>query len=514
MELIKLANLIITVTKAAACANRIQGVLEIQSSMQAPKTTAGGRTEEDAPAVAFEDVSLTYKGAGGESLTGLRFSVPKGSTVGVIGGTGSGKTSLVNLIPRFYDATKGRVLVDGRDVRDYSLEELRRKVGVVPQKAVLFSGTIRENLLWGNEQASDKELYEALDTAQAREVVANREEGLDAAVEQGGKNFSGGQKQRLTIARALVGNPEILILDDSASALDFATDARLRKALRNLRRKTTVFIVSQRTSSIQHADQIIVLDDGKPAGIGTIRNSWNPVRNIRKFTIRSLTLAASKRMQERRRQTHEHTKICPADETLRKLSRYLKPYRVYLAVSVLLAAVTVALTLYVPTLTGNAIDFILGEGRVDFPRIIRILIQIGVCIAVTALAQWIMNICNNKMTYQMVRDIRNDAFQKIEILPLKYIDSHSYGEVVSRVIADVDQLADGLLMGFTQLFTGIATIAGTLGFMLSINVGITFVVVLITPLSFFVAALLPNEPIPCSGCSRKPAASRPPSSKK
>ena len=269
VELIKLANLIITVTKAAACANRIQGVLEIQSSMQAPKTTAGGRTEEDAPAVAFEDVSLTYKGAGGESLTGLRFSVPKGSTVGVIGGTGSGKTSLVNLIPRFYDATKGRVLVDGRDVRDYSLEELRRKVGVVPQKAVLFSGTIRENLLWGNEQASDKELYEALDTAQAREVVANREEGLDAAVEQGGKNFSGGQKQRLTIARALVGNPEILILDDSASALDFATDARLRKALRNLRRKTTVFIVSQRTSSIQHADQIIVLDDGKPAGIGT-----------------------------------------------------------------------------------------------------------------------------------------------------------------------------------------------------------------------------------------------------
>ena len=177
-------------------------------------------------------------------------------------------------------------------------------------------------------------------------------------------------------------------------------------------------------------------------------------------------------------------------ETLRKLSRYLKPYRVYLAVSVLLAAVTVALTLYVPTLTGNAIDFILGEGRVDFPRIIRILIQIGVCIAVTALAQWIMNICNNKMTYQMVRDIRNDAFQKIEILPLKYIDSHSYGEVVSRVIADVDQLADGLLMGFTQLFTGVATIVGTLGFMLSINVGITFVVVLITPLSFFVAGFI------------------------
>ena len=177
-------------------------------------------------------------------------------------------------------------------------------------------------------------------------------------------------------------------------------------------------------------------------------------------------------------------------ETLRKLSRYLKPYRVYLAVSVLLAAVTVALTLYVPTLTGNAIDFILGEGRVDFPRIIRILIQIGVCIAVTALAQWIMNICNNKMTYQMVRDIRNDAFQKIEILPLKYIDSHSYGEIVSRVIADVDQLADGLLMGFTQLFTGVATIVGTLGFMLSINVGITFVVVLITPLSFFVAGFI------------------------
>ncbi len=282
VELIKLANLIVTITKAIACGNRIESIFEMSSSLTDPaaengqkaaedgqKTPSGASRTQDVPAVAFEHVCLTYKNAGAESLTDIDFQARSGQTIGVIGGTGSGKSSLVNLIPRFYDVTKGRVLVDGRDVREYQLSELRGKIGMVLQKAVLFQGTIRENLLWGKEDASDEELYRALEIAQARDFVEEKNGGLDAPVAQGGKNLSGGQRQRLTIARALVRRPSILILDDSASALDYATDARLRKAIREMEEGPTVFIVSQRAASIRHADQIIVLDDGEVAGIGT-----------------------------------------------------------------------------------------------------------------------------------------------------------------------------------------------------------------------------------------------------
>ena len=268
VELIKLANLIINITKALACASRVQGVLDTESSMEAPQALSNV-VEQNQERVTFRNVALTYQGAGAASLSGLSFSVKPGETVGVIGGTGSGKSSLVNLIPRFYDATQGDVLVDGHNVRDYPLASLREKVGVVPQKAVLFTGTIRDNLKWGKPDATDEELWQALETAQARDFVEEKTGGLDEPVSQGGKNFSGGQRQRLTIARALVRKPEILILDDSASALDFATDARLRKAIRQMEGGPTVFIVSQRASSIRYADKIIVLDDGEAVGIGT-----------------------------------------------------------------------------------------------------------------------------------------------------------------------------------------------------------------------------------------------------
>lgn len=266
VELIKLANLIINITKSVACGNRIQSVFEIQSTLaeadHAPQPVSSPY------AVEFSHVSLRYANAGGDALTDISFAARPGETIGVIGSTGSGKSSLVNLIPRFYDATCGQMLVDGVNVKEYPLDDLRSRIGVVPQKAVLFKGTIRDNLRWGNPDATDAELLEAVQTAQAGEVLAQKG-GLDFELEQGGKNLSGGQKQRFTIARALVKHPRILILDDSASALDFATDAALRKAIREMPGNPTVFIVSQRTSSLQHADQILVLEDGAVVGAGT-----------------------------------------------------------------------------------------------------------------------------------------------------------------------------------------------------------------------------------------------------
>lgn len=275
VELIKLANLIISITKALACAGRISSVFEMESSIADPGEEKGGQVKEGenpsvsgTPRVSFQNVSFSYQGSKEESLSDISFDAAPGEIIGVIGGTGSGKSTLVNLIPRFYDVTKGQVLVNGTDVRAQSLSKLRGQIGVVPQKAVLFKGTVRDNIRWGKEDASDREIEEALETAQALEVVKSRENGLDAMIFQGGKNLSGGQRQRLTIARALVRKPQILILDDSSSALDFATDARLRKALRERTGGAAVFLVSQRASALRHADQILVLDDGRLAGKG------------------------------------------------------------------------------------------------------------------------------------------------------------------------------------------------------------------------------------------------------
>ncbi|MDY4838995.1 MAG: ABC transporter ATP-binding protein [Lachnospiraceae bacterium] len=271
VELIKLANLIITLTKATACINRIADVLTVSSSMEfvEAKETEQKKKGETEVAVEFKEVGLTYEGAAAEALSDISFAVKKGQTIGIIGGTGSGKSSLVNLIPRFYDATRGIVKINGKNVKEYTKKEIRNKVGMVLQKAVLFQGTIRENLEWGKENATEEEMWEALTISQSKEFVEKKEGQLEALVEQGGKNLSGGQRQRLTIARALMKKPEILVLDDSASALDFATDAALRKAIRGMKEKPTLFIVTQRASSILYADQIIVLEDGEVAGIGT-----------------------------------------------------------------------------------------------------------------------------------------------------------------------------------------------------------------------------------------------------
>lgn len=280
-ELIKLANLIINITKSVACGNRIQSVLEVELSIKDGATIVSavepgiGEAGKSAYSVVFEHAGIRYPDAAQEAVSDITLNVRPGETIGIIGGTGSGKSSLVNLIPRFYDCSSGAVYVDGRNVCTYGLTELRDKIGVVPQKSVLFAGTIRSNMQWGKPDATDEEIFAALEIAQAKDVVSKKEKGLDTEVEQGGKNFSGGQRQRLTIARALVKQPEILILDDSSSALDFATDAALRMAIGSMKHKPTLFIVSQRTSAIQYADKIVVLDDGSVVGIGTHEELMN-----------------------------------------------------------------------------------------------------------------------------------------------------------------------------------------------------------------------------------------------
>lgn len=276
-ELIKLANLIINITKSVACGNRIQSVLEVEPSVKDGVATVSGDGEagKSAYSVVFEHAGIRYPDAAQEAVSDITLNVRPGETIGIIGGTGSGKSSMVNLIPRFYDCSSGAVYVDGRNVCTYGLTELRDKIGVVPQKSVLFAGTIRSNMQWGKPDATDEEIFAAMEIAQAKDVVSKKEKGLDTEVEQGGKNFSGGQRQRLTIARALVKQPEILILDDSSSALDFATDAALRMAIGSMKHKPTLFIVSQRTSAIQYADKIVVLDDGSVVGIGTHEELMN-----------------------------------------------------------------------------------------------------------------------------------------------------------------------------------------------------------------------------------------------
>ena len=269
VELIKLANLIITLTKSVACAKRVETILAVKSTLETMAQSDEKAILNTTDYIVFQNVGLTYQNAGEESLSDISFTVKKGETVGIIGGTGSGKSSLVHLIPHFYDCTRGNVYIDGINVKAFSPEKLREKVGIVLQKAVLFKGSIKENILWGNPNATEEDIDKAIKISQSEDVLSAKANNLEEIVEQGGRNFSGGQKQRLTIARAVVRNPEILILDDSASALDYATDAKLRQAIKSFDKEMTVFIVSQRTSSMLSADKILVLDDGRIVGMGT-----------------------------------------------------------------------------------------------------------------------------------------------------------------------------------------------------------------------------------------------------
>ena len=384
----------------------------------------------------------------------------------------------MHLIGRFYDASAGHVYLNGADITQWPREQLRKHVAIVMQKPQLFAGTIRSNLLWGNPDASEAQLWEALHLAQAADFVQAKTDGLDEVVEQGGRNLSGGQKQRLTIARALVAKPDILILDDSASALDYATDAALRQALASLTGKMTVFIVSQRTSSIAKADHILVLDDGHLVDQGT-----PPAITEALF---GLSGNLCQPVSERRGSHMKWT-------TLKRVMTYLRPYWKDMVGSLFFALLTVIAALIVPIYCGNAIDEMIGQGQVHWEGILRIILAIGIVTAIAALSQWIMAICNNHMTFCVSRDLRERAMNEIQALPLSYLDQHPSGDIVSRLIADVDVFADGLLMGFTQLFSGVLTIIGTLGIMLSLNWVITLVVVILTPLSFFTASFIASR---------------------
>lgn len=292
VELIKMANLFILISKAMACMNRVDSVFAVKNSMAEGEKTAWtkeGDCKDNVPRVEFDCVDFAYAGAKADSLSDISFQVKEGETIGIIGGTGSGKSTLVNLIPRFYDVKNGQVLIDGINIKEYQTASLRKKIGMVPQRAVLFKGTLRENMRWGKKDASDEEIYEALRTAQAEEFVREKGMGLEMPVEQGGQNLSGGQRQRLTIARALVAKPKILILDDSASALDFATDARLRKAIKKDTENMTVFLVSQRASAIKNADRILVLDDGHLAGVGTHKELLKTCEIYREICLSQLS---------------------------------------------------------------------------------------------------------------------------------------------------------------------------------------------------------------------------------
>lgn len=295
VELIKLANLMILISKAMASMKRVDGIFEIEPGIKEPEQTEKQEScrkpqkGETVPKVRFSHVTFTYEGAKEPSLTDISFTAMAGETIGIIGGTGSGKSTLVNLIPRFYDVTGGKVEIDGTDVRKGRLDNIRNQIGVVPQKAVLFKGTLRENMRWGKKNAADEEIWQALQTAQARDFVEEKGSGLDLEIHQGGRNLSGGQRQRLTIARALVRRPDILIMDDSASALDFATDARLRQAIKEDTEDMTVFLVSQRAATIKNADRILVLDDGRLAGIGTHKELFLSCQVYREICLSQLS---------------------------------------------------------------------------------------------------------------------------------------------------------------------------------------------------------------------------------
>ena len=485
VELIKLASLIITLNKAMACADRVAGVLDIRTTMHYPETPSA-KADPSANEVEFDKVSFTYAGAGASSLSDISFSVKKGQTVGIIGGTGCGKSTLVSLISRFYDVTCGTVKLNGRNVKELTNQEIHDKVGIVQQRSVLFKGSIRDNMKWGNENASDSEIWDALEVAQAKEVVEGKDGQLDFMLEQNGKNLSGGQRQRLTIARALVKKPEILILDDSLSALDFATDAALRKALAGLEGETTTFLVSQRVAGIRQADKILVLDNGELAGSGTHDELMKSCEVYREIYF-------SQFPEDRAKYERGEMSGMKKDSVMKKLFKYIGKYWILLILSIILAGISVVLQLYVPVLFGNAIDEIVAAHNVDFTQMWLYLKQILLFVVIVAAAIWIMNLVNNRMTYHIVQDIRSQAIRHIQKLPLSYLDQHSTGDIVSRIIADTDILSDGLLLGFTQLFSGVVTVVVTLIFMFSKNVWITLMVILLTPLSFLVAKFISSR---------------------
>ncbi len=488
VELVKLANLIVQVSKALACAGRVQAVLDTKPGMEFPAQLTGNVPAEKAgDAVRFDHVGLTYQGAGAPSLSDISFTAKRGQTIGVIGGTGSGKSSLISLIPRFYDATEGSVEIMGRPVRQYPRADLRGRVAVVMQKAQLFGGTIRSNLLWGSQNASDADLWAALETAQAAEF---RESQAPRPRRAGGA----GRTQPLR---------------RSETASDHCPRPRRQAGHPHPRRQRQRTGLRHRRGPAQGAGRAAGRSDRlhrqpacrqpaarRPdhrAGRWPHGGPWPSRRAAGKLP--GLQGDLREPVQERgcaEMSAKAKSRLTPEQQkaTMTRVLRKIKPYGFFVGCSLIVAAVSVAAQLYIPILCGDAIDMMLGKGDVDHAGVLRIIYEIMVVAVVAAFAQWLLSVCNNRITFAVSRDLRNAAMRKIQTLPLSYLDSHPSGDIVSRMVADVDTFADGLLMGFTQLFSGVLTILGTLLFMLRQNVPITLVVVCITPLSLVVASFL------------------------
>ena len=470
VELIKFANLILNITKSVACAGRISQVLDTKSSMVSGADALPDSAE--APELEFRHVSFRYPQAGADALTDISFCAAPGETIGVIGGTGSGKSTLANLIPRFYDATAGCVLVRGEDVKSLRLQALRTRIGIVPQKALLFSGTIRENLRWGSADASDEALWDALRAAQADGVVRDKKGQLDAEVEPGGRNFSGGHRPRACAqARTSHSGRQRLRagLCDGRSAAQGACPASVEA---HGRADLAARVVHPARGQDRRARR-------RPHG--WTRHACRAEKHLPGLSG-DLPVAGEGEGER----IVKHTSSWALRRVIKSLGRYLP----LLLVSLLLAAASVAGTLYIPILVGDAIDQIVGPGQVNFAAVGNLAVKIAVLAGLTAVLQWVMTAIHNRVCFCVTRDVRRQAFSHLQRLPLAYLDSHPSGDTLSRMIADVDQFADGLLMGFTQLFTGVLTIVGTLGFMLSISWKITLVVVLLTPLSLLVAKFI------------------------
>lgn len=503
-SLVVIARLIIIYTRTGASIKRVNEIYEIESSIKSPKKN-NLLTLETPANLEFKNVCFSYNNQK-NNINNLSIFIPGGSTVGVIGGTGSGKSTLVNLLPRFYDVTSGEILIDGKNIKTFDLKDLRNFVSIVPQNPTLFKGTIESNLKFRNENATLEEMTKALKISQSYEFVMEKPDGIKTRVVRGGKNFSGGQKQRLTIARALIGNPKIVILDDSSSALDYETDYNLRSALKNTLNGSTKIIVSQRVNSIKNADLIIVLDNGNVCGIGThdelLKGCQTYLEIYDSQNQKGGEWYMTKKLASKDPVEYESPIVSEASAIInskkkRSLKQTLaigkriivfgKPFHGYLYIALIAILIQTVFELLAPVFLGRAIDYIISAGNVNFDGLIKNVANVAICVGINVLFTWVANFYTNKYCFKSSEHMRKIIFKKFNSVPLKYLDENAHGDLLSRMINDVELLTDGYLEGLSSITNGIVTIIATLIFMFILNIPLAMVVLFLTPMSLVIS---------------------------